>query len=113
MAAARKRQVYEARAGLVRPELLLGLVAHRRRDLAERTAKVAVLAERAVERKGARLDALAGRLRPSLARIVGPFLGSFLYGLHPSHALPFAAAVGLLAAVTAVVPRVSRSEGRP
>ena len=71
MAAARKRQVYEARAGLVRPELLLGLVAHRRRDLAERAAKVAVLAERAVERKGARLDALAGRLRPSLARIVG------------------------------------------
>ena len=41
----------------------------------------------------------------SLGRIVGPFLGSFLYGLHPSHALPFAAAVAVLASVAAVVPR--------
>jgi MFS family permease len=49
----------------------------------------------------------------SLARIVGPFLGSFLYGLHPSHALPFAAAVGLLAAVSAVVPRLTAAEAKP
>jgi len=49
----------------------------------------------------------------SLARIVGPFLGSFLYGLHPSHALPFAAAVGLLAAVSLVVPRLAAAEARP
>ncbi|MFM8735126.1 MAG: MFS transporter [Pirellulales bacterium] len=40
----------------------------------------------------------------SLGRIVGPFLGSFLYGLHPSHALPFAA-VALLASVAVAVPR--------
>jgi len=71
MAAARKRQVFNARAGLVRPELLLGLVAHRRRDLGERAARLDVLAERRAERMRARLEALAGRLAPSLARVVG------------------------------------------
>jgi len=71
MAAARKRQVYSVKAGLVRPELLLGLVAHRRRDLGERAARVSMLVERAVERKGARLEGVAGRLAPSLARILG------------------------------------------
>jgi len=44
----------------------------------------------------------------SLGRIVGPFAGSFLYGLHPSHALPFAAAVAVLAGVTLILPRISR-----
>nr|WP_232489122.1 exodeoxyribonuclease VII large subunit [Rhodobacter amnigenus] len=71
MAAARKRQVFGAKAGLVRPELLLGLVAHRRRDLGERAARLDGLAERRGERLRARLDGLAGRLEPSLARIVG------------------------------------------
>ncbi|PLL11688.1 exodeoxyribonuclease VII large subunit [Tabrizicola sp. TH137] len=71
MAAARKRRVFEARAGLVRPELLLGLVAHRRRDLGERVARLDGVAERRAERLRARLDGLAGRLEPSLARIVG------------------------------------------
>lgn len=49
----------------------------------------------------------------SLARIVGPFLGSFLYGLHASHAMPFVAAVALLAVVSAVVPRLAAVEARP
>ena len=71
MAAARKRRVFEARAGLVRPELLLGLVAHRRRDLGERGLRLDAMAERRRERLEARLAALAGRLAPSLARIVG------------------------------------------
>ena len=43
----------------------------------------------------------------SLGRIVGPFVGSFLFGLHPSHALPFAAAVAVLGAVTALLPRIT------
>jgi MFS family permease len=46
----------------------------------------------------------------SLGRIVGPFLGSFLFGLHPSHALPFAAAAVLLAAALAVL-RAGSAEG--
>ncbi len=71
MAAAKKRRVFEARAGLVRPELLLGLVAHRRRDLGERAARLEVMAERRRERVAARLEALAGRLAPSLARVIG------------------------------------------
>jgi MFS family permease len=43
----------------------------------------------------------------SLGRIVGPFAGSFLYGLHPSHALPFVAAVAVLAGVTVLLPRIA------
>jgi MFS family permease len=43
----------------------------------------------------------------SLGRIVGPFAGSFLFGLHPSHALPFAAAVIVLAGVTLLLPRIT------
>jgi DHA1 family tetracycline resistance protein-like MFS transporter len=43
----------------------------------------------------------------SLGRIVGPFLGSFLFGLHPSHALPFAASVALLLGVLALLPRIA------
>ena len=42
----------------------------------------------------------------SLGRIVGPFVGSLLFGLHPSHALPFATAVLVLAGVAALLPRV-------
>jgi exodeoxyribonuclease VII large subunit len=71
MAAARKRQVFAAKAGLVRPELLLGLVARRQRGLDERTARVEALAERVVERKRVRMEALAGRLVPSLERVIG------------------------------------------
>jgi exodeoxyribonuclease VII large subunit len=71
MAAARKRQVFAVRAGLVRPELLLGLVAHRRRDLGERAQHLEVGAERRQERLQARLEALGARLQPSLARVIG------------------------------------------
>lgn len=71
MAAARKRQVFEARAGLVRPELLLGLVAHRRRDVAERARGLDIAFERRRERVGARVEALAARLVPALGRLLG------------------------------------------
>jgi exodeoxyribonuclease VII large subunit len=71
MAAARKRQVYEARAGLVRPELLLGLVAHRRRDLGERVRGMEIALERRRERVKARVEVLGERLQPALARVIG------------------------------------------
>ncbi|MBC2833871.1 exodeoxyribonuclease VII large subunit [Paragemmobacter straminiformis] len=74
MAAARKRQRFEARAGLVRPELLLGLVMHRRRDLAEAAQRLGVAGERWAERRAARLEALGARLLPSLARVIGDAL---------------------------------------
>lgn len=48
----------------------------------------------------------------SLGRIVGPFLGSFLFGLHPSHALPFAAAAVLLAAAFAVLRKGAAEAAR-
>ena len=44
----------------------------------------------------------------SLGRILGPFLGSMLFSAHVSHALPYVAAVGLLAVVAALVPRIAR-----
>jgi len=43
----------------------------------------------------------------SLGRIVGPFLGSVLFAAHPSHTLPFVAAVLVLAGVAALLPRLS------
>jgi len=43
----------------------------------------------------------------SLGRIVGPFLGSVLFAAHPSHTLPFVAAVLVLGCVAAILPRVS------
>ena len=43
----------------------------------------------------------------SLGRIVGPFLGSFLFGLHASHALPFAASALVLLGVLAMLPRIA------
>jgi len=44
----------------------------------------------------------------SLARIAGPFLGSMLFSAHASHALPYVAAVGLLALVGLLLPRIAR-----
>jgi len=44
----------------------------------------------------------------SLGRIVGPFLGSMLFSAHASHALPYVAAVGLLAIVGLLMPRIAR-----
>ena len=43
----------------------------------------------------------------SLGRIMGPFLGSVLFAAHPSHTLPFVAAVLVLGCVAAILPRVS------
>jgi MFS transporter, DHA1 family, tetracycline resistance protein len=43
----------------------------------------------------------------SLGRIVGPFLGSFLFGLHASHALPFAVSAALLVGVLTLLPRIT------
>jgi MFS family permease len=42
----------------------------------------------------------------SLGRILGPSAGSILFAAHPSHALPFAAAVTVLAVVAALLPRL-------
>jgi len=44
----------------------------------------------------------------SLARIAGPFLGSMLFSAHASHALPYVAAVALLAGVGFLLPRIAR-----
>ncbi|MFM7206423.1 MAG: MFS transporter [Planctomycetaceae bacterium] len=46
----------------------------------------------------------------SLGRIIGPFLGSLLFGLHPSHALPFAVSAALLVGVLALLPRLADGE---
>jgi len=43
----------------------------------------------------------------SLARILGPLAGMSLFSLHPSRALPYAAALLLLLAVAALVPRLT------
>ncbi|MFM7107371.1 MAG: MFS transporter [Planctomycetaceae bacterium] len=43
----------------------------------------------------------------SLGRIVGPFAGSILFSAHPSHTLPFAAAVLVLGCVAALLPRIA------
>ncbi|MGB8854925.1 MAG: MFS transporter [Pirellulales bacterium] len=42
----------------------------------------------------------------SLGRIIGPFLGSILFAAHPSHTLPFLAAVVILAGVALLLPRL-------
>ena len=43
----------------------------------------------------------------SLARIIGPVMGMSLFSLHASRVLPYAAAVLLLLAVAAIVPRLT------
>jgi DHA1 family tetracycline resistance protein-like MFS transporter len=43
----------------------------------------------------------------SLARILGPLVGLSLFSLHPSHGLPYAAAVAVLAGVSLLVPRIA------
>jgi len=49
----------------------------------------------------------------SLARILGPLVGLSLFSVHPSHALPHAAAVVGLAAVAALVPRIAAPPADP
>lgn len=46
----------------------------------------------------------------SLGRILGPFLGSVLFQVGASHTLPYLAAVGLLAVVALLLPRVKRAD---
>jgi MFS family permease len=46
----------------------------------------------------------------SLGRILGPFAGSMLFGLHPSRTLPYVAAVAALLVVATLLPRVSRTQ---
>ena len=48
----------------------------------------------------------------SLGRILGPLAGSVLFDLHPSHTLPFVAAVAVLTAVLGIVPRLRRGVDR-
>lgn len=43
----------------------------------------------------------------SLARILGPLTGLTLFSLHPSHALPYAAAVAALLVVAGLLPRIA------
>jgi DHA1 family tetracycline resistance protein-like MFS transporter len=45
----------------------------------------------------------------SLGRILGPFLGSVLFAAHPSHTLPFVAAVLVLCGVAGLLPRIRES----
>jgi DHA1 family tetracycline resistance protein-like MFS transporter len=47
----------------------------------------------------------------SLGRILGPFVGSTLYALHPTHTLPFVVAVAVLCGVAALVSRGSLRTG--
>ena len=49
----------------------------------------------------------------SLGRILGPFLGSLLFSLHDSRALPFVAAVAVLCAVAALLPRATAITASP
>ncbi|MCU0703194.1 MAG: MFS transporter [Fimbriiglobus sp.] len=44
----------------------------------------------------------------AIGRILGPALGNLVFSTHPSHAVPFAAAVGLLLIVAALQPLVGR-----
>jgi len=49
----------------------------------------------------------------SLGRILGPFLGSLLFSLHDSRALPFVAAVAVLCVVAALLPRATAITASP
>jgi MFS family permease len=49
----------------------------------------------------------------SLGRILGPFLGSLLFSLHDSRALPFLAAVAVLSVVAALLPRATTITASP
>jgi MFS family permease len=49
----------------------------------------------------------------SLGRILGPFVGSTLYAMHPSHTLPFVVAVAVLCLVAALISRSQDSRTHP
>lgn len=69
LAASRKRGAMERWAGRLRPDLLAGMIQHRRRDLADRGRGLDLYFERRRERQGQRLENLAARLSPALARL--------------------------------------------
>ena len=71
MAAARKRHAFEAKAGLLRPDILARGVADRRKALAERTRLAEMALARRQERAADRVAALAARLVPALSRLIG------------------------------------------
>jgi predicted MFS family arabinose efflux permease len=49
----------------------------------------------------------------AVGRILGPALGNMVFSTHPSHAVPFVAAVGLLLIVAALQPLVGRADQPP
>lgn len=69
LAASRKRGAMERWAGRLRPDLLAGMIQHRRRDLVDRGRGLDLYFERRRERQGQRLENLAARLSPALARL--------------------------------------------
>ncbi len=71
MAAARKRQAFESRAGLMRPELLRGLMAHRSRDLSDLSRAIDAGVDRRRDRIATRIETLSSCLVSALARILG------------------------------------------
>ena len=46
----------------------------------------------------------------AVGRILGPAVGNMVFYTHPSHAVPFVAAVGLLLLVAALQPLVGKTE---
>ena len=69
LTAAAKRGALDRSAHRLRPDLLSGLVLHRRRDLTEWARGLDLFFERRRERQMARLDSLSARLAPSLPRL--------------------------------------------
>lgn len=69
MAAARKRAVFEARAGLIRPETLRALIRQRRERLQAQGRALDAAQARRAERAADRATSLAARLAPALARL--------------------------------------------
>ena len=70
LAASRKRGGLERWAGRLRPDLLAGMIQHRRRDLADRGRGLDLFFERRRERQGQRLENLSARLSPALSRLI-------------------------------------------
>lgn len=49
----------------------------------------------------------------AIGRILGPALGNLVFWTHPSHGVPFAAALGLLVIVAALQPLVGKADAKP
>ena len=71
MAVAKKRGVFEARAGAIRPDTLLALIARRRDQLGARFGDLSARVGRRMDLAHAGLDKWASRLPPALARLFG------------------------------------------